>query len=138
MTNRFFFGKDRKAQSMIRSYKDLASWLGCLAVIVMITFASNANAQLSGKGAITGTVTDSTGAVIPNARVVATNGSTGIETQTKTTGAGAYNFANLDPGIYSVTVTAEGFQKLKQENIHVNAMESQAFNPVMKSGRADV
>jgi hypothetical protein len=138
MTNRFFFGEDRKAQSMIRSYRGLASWLGCLAVIVMITFASNANAQLSGKGAITGTVTDSTGAVIPNATVIATNGSTGIETQTKTTGAGAYNFANLDPGIYSVTITAEGFQKLKQENIHVNAMESQAFNPAMTIGRADV
>jgi hypothetical protein len=100
--------------------------------------AGTAMAQLSGKGEITGTVTDKTGAVIPNAEVTAINGATGFSTTAKTNGAGSYNFANLDPGIYSVTVTAEGFQKLKQENVHVNAMESQAFNPMLTVGAADV
>ena len=138
MKRKFFLGEDRKAQSMIRSLRGYLPLLGLLAAISIFMFPATTDAQLSGKGAITGTVSDSTGAVIPNATVIATNGSTGIETQTKTTGAGAYNFANLDPGIYSVTVVAEGFQKLKQENIHVNAMESQAFNPVMTIGRADV
>lgn len=113
-------------------------WLGCFAAIFLLFCAGTAMAQLSGKGAITGTVTDTTGAMIPNADVTATNGATGIETTTKTTGAGAYNFSNLDPGIYSVTVVAQGFEKLRQENIHVNAMESQAFNPVLTVGRADV
>ncbi len=137
MDNKFFQRENRKVHGMIRSFRDYAFWLSVTAVFLMV-FAGTANAQLSGKGAITGTVADSTGAVIPNATIVATNGATGISTQAKTTGAGAYNFSTLDPGVYSVTVTAEGFQKLKQENIHVNAMESQSFNPVMTIGRADV
>jgi hypothetical protein len=138
MNNKFFTEKNGKAHGMLRRFKSYASWLGCITAIILIISSMGANAQLSGKGAITGTVADSTGAVIPNATVIASNGATGIQTQTTTTGAGAYTFPNLDPGIYSVTVSAEGFQKLKQENLHVNAMESEAFNPVMTIGRADV
>ena len=108
MNNKFFPGKNGKVNGMIRRFKGYASWLGCLTAILLIISAISANAQLSGKGAITGTVADATGAVIPNATVIAANGATGIETQTTTTGAGAYTFPNLDPGIYSVTVTAEG------------------------------
>ena len=93
-------------------------------------------AQLTGKGAISGTVTDPSGAVIPNASVMATNIATQISTSTTTTGAGAFNFSNLDPGIYTVDVSAKGFEKLNQENIHVNAMESQTYNPVLTVGGA--
>jgi hypothetical protein len=136
--NKFSQEESRKVLGMVRRFKGYAAWLGCITAIVLIMSSMSANAQLSGKGAITGTVADSTGAVIPNATVIASNGATGIETQTTTTAAGAYNFPNLDPGIYSVTIAAEGFQKLKQENVHVNAMESASFNPVMTIGRADV
>jgi hypothetical protein len=69
--------------------------------------------------------------------VAATNDATGITTTTTTTGAGDFNFSNLDPGIYTVTTTAKGFEKLSQKNIHVNAMESQAYNPVLTVGGAD-
>ena len=138
MKNKFFLKEDRNVHSMVSSFKRNRLWVGCLSVILFLTFAVGANAQLSGKGSITGTVADTSGAVIPNATVVATNGATNLNTETKTTGAGAYNFSNLDPGIYSVTVSAEGFQKLKQENIHVNALESESFNPVLTVGRADV
>ena len=109
---------------------------GWFVAFLLLVFAGSALAQLSGKGAITGTVTDSTGAVIPNASIAARNSSSGITTTTESTGAGTFTFANLDPGIYSVTIIAQGFEKLVQQNIHVNAMESQAFNPVMKVGAA--
>jgi hypothetical protein len=112
------------------------AWLIVLAVVLMAPFG--AKAQLSGKGAVTGTAMDKTGAVIPGATVAATNSATGITTTTTTTGAGDFNFSNLDPGIYTVTVTAKGFEKLTQENIHVNAMESQVYNPVMTVGGVDV
>ena len=81
---------------------------------------------------------DKTGAVIANATVTANNTATGISTVTKTTGAGDYNFSNLDPGIYSVTTVATGFEKLTQQNIHVNALESQTYNPALQVGTADV
>jgi hypothetical protein len=100
--------------------------------------AGTAMAQLSGKGAITGTVADKTGAVIPGALIAATNDATGITVTTTSTGAGDFTFSNLDAGIYSVTTSAKGFEKLAQKNIHVNAMEAQAYSPVLTVGGADV
>ncbi len=111
-------------------------WL-LLLVITMLTTVC-ANAQMSGKGAITGTVVDATGAVISGASVTATNDATGITTKTTTTGAGDYNFPNLDPGIYSVSVSATGFEKITHKGIHVNALESQSYNPVLTVGGSSV
>jgi len=110
-------------------------WLVLLAFVIMAPQGSLA--QLSGKGAITGTVTDKTGAVIPNVEISATNETNGITVIAKTTGAGAYNFSSLDPGTYSVTIAAPGFEKLTQKNVNVNAMESQTYNPVLTVGGAD-
>jgi hypothetical protein len=115
-----------------------ASWLGCLIAIFILMCAGTAMAQMTGKGAITGTVADKTGAVIPGALITATNDATGITITTTSTGAGDFNFSTLDAGIYSVTTTAKGFEKLSQKNIHVNAMESQTYNPVLTVGGADV
>jgi hypothetical protein len=57
---------------------------------------------------------------------------------TKSTGTGDYNFSNLDPGIYTVTTVVQGFEKLTQQNIHVNALASQTYDPVLQVGAADV
>jgi len=65
------------------------------------------------------------------------NNATGITTTTTTTGAGAFNFPNLDPGIYTVVTSAKGFEKLSQQNIHVNAMATQVYNPVLTVGGID-
>lgn len=105
--------------------------LGCLLALFVTLFSAGASAQLSGRGQITGTVTDKTGAVVANADVTAINAASQIKTVAKTTAAGEYHFSALDPGIYSVVVTAQGFEKLTQENIHVNAMESQVYNPAL-------
>ena len=57
-------------------------------------------------GSVNGTVTDPTGAVIPNAKVTATNVDTGIETPTTTNSDGIYNIRFLQIGNYKVTVDA--------------------------------
>jgi hypothetical protein len=126
----------QRAHNAGEEFLSCLSRRGWLVAVLLVIFAGSAFGQLTGKGAITGMLTDTTGAVIPGATIAATNGATGITTTTETTGAGTYTFANLDPGIYSVTITAQGFEKLVQQNIHVNAMESQAFNPVLKVGSA--
>ena len=95
-------------------------WLALLVIAMMAPFG--AMAQLSGKGQITGLVTDKTGAVIPGATIAVTNSETNITVKTTSTGSGDYNFPNLDPGIYSITTTAKNFEKLAQENVHVNAL----------------
>lgn len=60
-------------------------------------------------GSINGTVTDSTGAVIPGANVTAKNVATGASRTVQTGGAGGYLIPGLGPGIYEVTVTSQNF-----------------------------
>src|SRR5947199_6945082 len=90
-----------------------------------------AHAQLSGKGEIKGTVKDPSGAVVTNATVTATDNKTGVSTSRPTNLSGDYDISPLDAGIYTVTVTATGFQKLTQADVHVNALETATYNPVV-------
>src|SRR3984885_5276188 len=90
---------------------------------VALLWGSSANAQLSGRGEIKGTVTDSTGAVVPGATVTATSTTTGVKFTRTTSDAGEFDLTPLNNDIYTVTTTAKGFQTLTQENVHVNALE---------------
>jgi len=60
-------------------------------------------------GSVNGTVTDPTGAVIPNAKVAATNTDTGVVTATTTNNDGIYNIRFLQIGNYKVKIEASGF-----------------------------
>ncbi|MCS6874810.1 MAG: carboxypeptidase regulatory-like domain-containing protein [Acidobacteriota bacterium] len=85
-------------------------------VLCLMLSVADAFAQ-AGTGGITGIITDSTGAVIPNATVKAKNVATGIEITTTTSSEGIYNFTLLRPGEYEVTASAPNFKenKLKVE-----------------------
>lgn len=102
-------------------------------VLVVMTWVG-ATAQLAGKGQISGTVTDTSGAAIPDAQVVIKSKQTNLSTNTTTTSAGDFSLPALDPGDYTVTITANGFEKLVQENVHVNALETQTLNPKLTVG----
>ena len=66
-------------------------------------------------GAIKGTVTDKTGAVVVGAKITATSVDTGCVRDTATTGsAGEYTITNLPPKTYNVTIEQQGFQKYTQ------------------------
>src|ERR1039458_3924162 len=114
----------------------MRGWLVLMVIAMMAPFC--ANAQMTGKGAVAGTVSDSTGAVIPDATVAATNTATNITVTTTSTATGNYNFSNLDPAIYTVSTSVKGFEKLTQTGIHVNAMETQTYNPVLTVGGSSV
>ncbi|MDE3105067.1 MAG: carboxypeptidase regulatory-like domain-containing protein [Acidobacteriota bacterium] len=99
-----------------------ASWLlGIFAVLLLAVLP--AGAQLAGKGEITGVVTDPTGAVVPNATITAVSATRVTKTTVTSSASGQYIISPLDPDIYTVTVTASGFETVRQENVHVNAME---------------
>jgi len=61
-------------------------------------------------GGIVGSVSDSTGAVVPDVRLVARSVVTGLERATETDQRGSFSFPLLPPGVYELNVEAEGFQ----------------------------
>ncbi len=91
-----------------------------LAILVVLSLAVTANAQTF-RGAINGTVTDPSGAVVPNAQVKATENSTGIDHTTVTTSDGAFAFQDIPLGFYKVTVTASGFPVYTVDKVEVTA-----------------
>jgi hypothetical protein len=68
-------------------------------------------------GTLLGTVTDSTGAVVPNAKVTIVLTGQSTEYATATNGNGDYTVPNLPSGTYSITVLAQGFKKETRSNI---------------------
>jgi hypothetical protein len=78
-----------------------------LAPAVFFTLTPSAYAQATAQ--VTGTVTDSTGAIIPGASVVLKNKGTNALRTVTANSSGIYNFSNLQPGAYTVTATSGGF-----------------------------
>ena len=79
-------------------------------------------------GDVTGSVTDPTGADVPNATVTLTNVNTSAATKTTTNGAGTYHFAFVQPGTYKITVAASGFQVQDHPGLNVSAGVPTAVN----------
>ncbi len=85
---------------------------------------------------LNGTVTDATGAAVPNAKVRATNQATGVESATQSDAAGAYLFPSLPIGIYRLEVTAPSFQTAAISNLKLEVATSVTQNVQLKVGEA--
>jgi hypothetical protein len=90
--------------------------------IVFLLCASAAFAQFS--SSIEGSVTDSTGAIVPGAKVVLTGTNTGVSSVTESNSAGFYKFPSLAPGTYQIAVSVQGFAQVKEEDIALTAMQT--------------
>jgi len=84
---------------------------------VFFALSITAWCQQQESGTIVGTVMDSTGAVIPNAKVTVSSSDIGITREFTSNGAGAFTAASLPIGTYSVSAEAPGFQKLVHSDI---------------------
>src|SRR4051794_16400661 len=84
---------------------------------------------------LSGTVTDSTGAVVPNAKVTAANVATNIERSTVTGSSGNYIVPLLPPGDYLVTVEASGFRKLVQRGISLQINQQAQVDLTLQVGQ---
>jgi hypothetical protein len=113
----------------VRSTFRLAALLVCAGLLW-----APAMAQTGGNGAISGSVTDPTGALVPYASVVARNNDTGVETKRTSSSDGLYNVSPLIPGTYTLTVTASGFTTFQQENLTVYALSNLGVNVALKTG----
>ena len=86
-------------------------------------------------GTLSGTVTDQSGAVIPNGQVSIKNVATGIMRDVTTDAAGFYMAPNLIPGAYEVTASAAGFATEVRTGITLTVGAQQVLNLSMQVGR---
>ena len=107
-----------------------------LFLIAMCTLAigSSALAQ-SDTSSLTGTVTDSSGAALPNAKVLVRNNDTHVERTTLSNESGSFNLTNLPPGNYTVRVEATNFQTTTLGDVHVDPSIGRRVDISMKVGQ---
>lgn len=104
----------------------------CLTVLLLLT--GRLFAQAGATGTILGTVTDSTGAIVPGAKVTITNIATNVSVETVTSSAGDYNEPSLNPGVYKVAVQAPGFQKSVTNAISLSVDQKIRVDIALKPG----
>ena len=103
-------------------------------ILCCLSLVSSATAQTAGTGALTGTVTDASGAVIPNVTVTVTSVDTN-QVRTATTGAdGSYKFNLLPPGNYHVKFEAGGFNSVEVPAATINVTETEVLNRALTVG----
>ncbi len=95
--------------------------------------ATSSMAQ-AGRGAISGLVTDESGAIVPGAAVTAKSMATGARLSTVTTAAGIYSFISLPPGPYEVTASQKGFESTLRKNVIVTVDQATTANIALKVG----
>ncbi|MBV8730887.1 MAG: carboxypeptidase regulatory-like domain-containing protein [Acidobacteriia bacterium] len=106
----------------------LASLLACSIYVPLLP------AQSAGTGALTGTVTDASGAVVPNVTVTVINKETNQTRSTITAPDGIYKFALLPPGTYQVRFNATGFRGAEVPSVTVNVTETPVLDRVLEVG----
>ncbi|MGO8791532.1 MAG: carboxypeptidase regulatory-like domain-containing protein [Terriglobia bacterium] len=114
-------------------YPPIKSGLVVLAAaLVWITCALTLWADIT--GSISGTVTDSSGSVIPNAAVVALNTETGIKHTTQTNAQGFYSLPILPVGHYDVTIEVKGFKEYRQTGLVLDVNTALRVDAAMEVG----
>ncbi len=95
------------------------------AIIFLLVMTGAAFAQT---GTITGQIFDPAGAAVPGATVTATSGSTGATRTVTSSSAGVYSITALPPAVYSVVVSATGFQPFTRTNVVLNVAATLPLN----------
>ena len=107
-----------------------------LKISTVLAFALAAHAQTS-RGTVTGTVLDSSGAVVAGAHVTLTGVDTGVKLSTESNDAGVYRFDAVDLGVYELQTTQPGFRTYVGAGIKVEANRVTTLDPRLDVGAAE-
>jgi len=102
-------------------------------LVVLVTFAGPAFAQRT-TASIRGTVTDSTGGVVPGASVTVTGTDTGLTRTTVTNTDGVYSFPELQVGTYRVEVSLTGFKSAVRQGVALNVADIRTVDVTLETG----
>lgn len=105
-----------------------------IAMVSALALALPSHAQTSGTGTISGTVTDATGAAIPNAQVLITDTDTGVVRTLTTNGDGAYNATFLQPGHYEVLIGGGAFSQINRKDLVLTVGQTLSINASLAAG----
>src|SRR5262249_8662592 len=114
----------------------LAMLKSTLRLAALLLFAIPANAQTS-RGIVTGSVLDSTGAVIAGARVTLTGVATGVRLSMNSNDAGVYRVDAVEPGTCDLTVSLPGFRTYQSSRVGVEANRATTIDPTLEVGAAE-
>jgi outer membrane receptor protein involved in Fe transport len=120
---------DRAVLSRKKLVVCLLNLLACIFMISPRTYAQVSGATLSG------TVTDQSGAAVPNAQLVIKNTGTGVSAPVDANSDGFYSAPNLQPGTYEVTTTASGFSTSVEKGVILTVGAQQVLNVSMQVGQ---
>src|SRR6266700_5790946 len=102
--------------------------------LTLLLWVPSLLAQSAGTGALTGTLTDPSGAVIPNVTVTLTSTETNQVRTTTSGGDGSYKFSLLSPGNYRVRFSAQGFKTAEVPSVTVNVTETPVLDRPLEVG----
>jgi hypothetical protein len=117
----------------------MKSRLQCILLVALVfaaTLLSSPGALAQGLGRISGTITDTTGAVVPGATVTATQTGTGAAFTATSDGNGYYVFPSLRPSNYTLAAGASGMATLTQSGTELQADQALTVNMMLKIGSA--
>ena len=101
---------------------------------LLLIFIPVGRAQLITTGTINGTVTDKSGAVVPQAAIAITNTGTGVVVNTVSNGDGSFTQVGLQPGTYNLSVTAPGFATYNETGIYLGPTATRTANVMLSPG----
>lgn len=104
--------------------------------IILLTLTGFLIGQTN-RGGISGTVTDTNGAVVPGVKVTITNVGTNQSTTVTTSGSGAFSVSALDPVVYTVLAEAPNFKKALIQNVKVDTASVTTLNVSIEAGNVD-
>lgn len=107
--------------------------IGLAIALSLVALPTNTNAQLT-RGAVSGTVRDQAGAVVPGATVKVINPQTNVSRETTTNDEGFYRVGAVEPGIYTVVVEKTGFSKTETRAVTVAQTQETTVDLELQAG----
>jgi hypothetical protein len=108
---------------------------GLYALLIVLGSCASALGQTD-QGAITGIVSDSSGAMVPEASITLKNTDTGLSFVRLTNSSGTYTFSPIKIGNYEIIVAAPGFEKINRSGVHVDIQQRLELNFTLNLGSA--
>ena len=114
---------------------NLAAKRRVVPIVALLALTSTGLWAQSTQGGIRGSVTDASGAAIPNVKVLLINEGTAVQREGVTNSAGLYDFQNVVPATYTVTVEAPSFKKFERKNVLIGTQEFVTVDVRMEVGQ---